>query len=232
MSRTADVIAASQPGYDACTQILVHRSGKGRDPMQTLARYAAALIVVCGVACTSSPSSPSSTAASIGGAVRAVSGGSATSSLAGMRVAVSGTSLATTTSVAGQFNLNDVPPGNVTLLFDRAGLNALLPLGTVHAGDKVTIVVTINGSNASLDSRHDERDDEDDEDEDEVEGRISSLAESCPNRTFNVGNTAVRTSSSTKYEHVTCDTLANNMKIEVEGTFANGVLNATKIEKD
>jgi hypothetical protein len=96
--------------------------------------------------------------------------------------------------------------------------------------------VTINGSNASLDSRNDERDDEndddDDEDEDEVEGRISSLSESCPNRTFNVGNTAVRTSSSTKYEHVTCNTLANNMKIEAEGTFANGVLNATKIEKD
>jgi Domain of unknown function (DUF5666) len=95
--------------------------------------------------------------------------------------------------------------------------------------------VTINGSNASLDSRNDERDDEndddDDEDEDEVEGRISSLSESCPNRTFNVGNTAVRTSS-TKYEHVTCNTLANNMKIEAEGTFANGVLNATKIEKD
>jgi hypothetical protein len=210
--------------------------GREGDPMHTVARYAATLIVVCGVACTSSPSGPSSTAASIGGAVRAVSGGSATSSLAGMKVAVSGTSLATTTSVAGQFRLNDVPPGNVTLLFDRAGMNALLPLGTVHAGDKVTIVVTINGSNASLDSRHDERDDEndddDDEDEDEVEGRISSLAESCPNRTFNVGNTAVRTSSSTKYEHVTCDTLANNMKIEVEGTFASGVLNATKIEKD
>jgi Domain of unknown function (DUF5666) len=201
--------------------------------MQTVARYAAALIVVCGVACTSSPSGPSSTAASIGGAVRAVSGGSATSSLAGMKVAVSGTSLATTTSVAGQFQLNDVPPGNVTLLFDRADLNALLPLGTVHAGDKVTIVVTINGSNASLDSRNDERDDQndDDDDEDEVEGRISALSDSCPNRTFNVGNTAVRTSSTTTYEHVTCNTLANNMKVEVEGTFANGVLNATKIEK-
>jgi hypothetical protein len=51
-------------------------------------------------------------------------------------------------------------------------------------------------------------------------------------RTFSVGNTAVRTSSSTKYEHVTCNTLANNMKIEAEGRFANGVLNATKIEKD
>jgi len=202
--------------------------------MQTVARYAAALIVVCGVACTGTPSSPSSTAASIGGAVRAVSGGSATSSLAGLRVAVSGTSLATTTSVNGQFNLNDVPPGNVTLLFDRAGLNALLPLGTVRAGDRVTIVVTINGSNASIDSRSDEREDEndDDDDDDEIEGRISALSDSCPNRTFNVGNTAVRTSGSTTYEHVTCNTLANNMKIEAEGTFANGVLNATKIEKD
>ena len=204
--------------------------------MQTVARYAAALIVVCGLACTSSPSSPSSTVASIEGAVRSASGGTATSSLAGMKVAVSGTSLATTTSVAGQFRLNDVPPGNVTLLFDRPGLNALLPLGTVHAGDKVTIVVTINGSNASLDSRNDERDhendDDEDEDEDEVEGRISGLSDSCPNRTFNVGNTAVRASSSTKYEHVTCNTLANNMKIEAEGRFANGVLNATKIEKN
>jgi len=161
---------------------------------------------------------------------------SATSSSAGMKVAVSGTSVATTTSVAGQFRLNDVPPGNVTLLFEGSGVNARLPLGNVHAGDKVTIVVTVNGSNASIDSRNDERDDEndddDDDDEDEVEGRISGLSGSCPNRTFNIGSTAVKTSNSTKYEHVTCDAIANEMKIEAEGTFANGVLNATKIEKE
>lgn len=202
--------------------------------MRTVARFAATLIVACGVACSGSPNGPASTMATIDGAVRTASGGSASSSL-GMKVAVSGTSLATTTTVAGQFKLKDVPPGNVTLLFDASGLNARLPLGTVHAGDKVTIVVTINGSNASLDSRHDGRDDEnddEDDDDDEVEGRISGLSGSCPSRTFNVGSTAVKTSGSTKYEHVTCDALANDMKIEAEGTFANGVLNATKIEKD
>jgi len=152
-----------------------------------------------------------------------------------MKVAVSGTSVATTTSGAGEFRLDDVPAGDVTLLFQGTGVDARLPLGPVQAGDTVKIVVTVNGSTASLDSRKDEREDDnedDDDDENEVEGRIVGLSGSCPNRTFNIGSTAVRATSATKFEHVTCDALANDMKVEVEGTIANGVLNATKIERE
>ena len=202
--------------------------------MQTVARFAAALSVVLLVACTNAPNGPSSNAASIAGTVRTASAAaSATSSVAAtqMKVTVSGTPVATTINTGGQFTLNDVPPGNITLVFESSAANARLPLGTVQAGDRVKIVVTVNGSHASLDSREDDEDDDGDDDN-EVEGRISGLGGSCPDRTFTIGNTSVKTSANTKYEHITCGALANEVKIEAEGTFANGVLNATKIEKD
>ena len=204
--------------------------------MRIVARCAAAAIAACLVGCTTGPNGPSSTAASITGTVRTASAAaSGASSVAAnqMKVTVSGTSVATMTNSGGQFTLNDVPAGIVTLVFEGAGANARLPLGDVRAGDRIRIVVTVNGSRASLDSRQDEDDDEDeDEDENEVEGRISGLGGSCPNRTFNVGSTAVKTSANTKFEGVRCDALANDMKVEAEGTFANGVLNATKIERE
>ncbi len=200
--------------------------------MPEVVRRLALLLVVPLAACTTGPNAASSTAASIVGTAR-----SATSSaVTPMKVAVSGTSLTTTTNSDGRFTLNDVPAGNVTLVFEATGVNARLPLGIVQAGDRVTITVTVNGTNATLNSRHDEQDDDDDdeddeEDEDEVEGRVSGLGGQCPDLRFNVGTTAVRTSARTEFERVTCQTLANDMRIEAEGAFTNGVLDAKEIER-
>lgn len=68
----------------------------------------------------------------------------------------------------------------------------------------------------------------------EVEGRIAGLSgtSGCPALTFTVGTTTVTTSSTTSYTGVTCATLANNMKVEVEGTLSGTTLAAAKVELD
>jgi len=176
------------------------------------------------------PNGPSSTSASIDGAVRNMSA-AAGSSTAPLRVSVAETTMSTTTGSNGQFAFINVPAGNVTLLFEGPGVNARLPLGRVQAGDRLKITATVNGSSARLDSRED---DEDEQEEEEVEGKISNLAGTgtCPTLSFNVGTTPVKTNGNTKFKDVACSALTNGMKVEAEGMFVNGVLNATKIERD
>lgn len=78
-------------------------------------------------------------------------------------------------------------------------------------------------------TRHDTDEDEADEDEDEDEAEAKgtvfefSGASGCPAVTFKVGETAgtatkVTTTSTTTFSGVTCATLANGAKVEVEGT--------------
>jgi Domain of unknown function (DUF5666) len=199
-----------------------------------VARCAAALMAAACLGCGGSSTDPSSTSASIAGMVRAASQASQ------MQVAVSGSALATASDPAGRFRLNDVPAGNVTLLFTGNGATARLPLGRVNAGDHVTITVTVEGSSAHLDSRQDENDDDEDKDEDdndnerEVEGRIAGLSGTagCPIVTFTIDATTVATDGSTRFKNVACTALANGLKIEAEGVFSNGVLLAKEIEKD
>ena len=69
----------------------------------------------------------------------------------------------------------------------------------------------------------------------DVEGTISGLtgtSSSCPNRSFTIGSTTVMTNNSTSYDEVACATLANGMKVEVEGTLSGSTLTAARIEKE
>jgi uncharacterized protein DUF5666/carboxypeptidase-like protein len=196
----------------------------------------AALAVACG-----NPSAPSSNAASIAGTVRVAATARAATNAASpsltttVKITVKGTSLGTTTNSSGQFTLNGIPTGSVTLVFEGSGVNAQLPLGTLQPGDRVTITVTVSGSDARLDDREDDHDDDEDDDDDggrEVEGAIAGLNGTCPNRSFTIGAMTVNTNSGTKYEDVTCAGLANGMKVEAKGSLAGSVLTATKIERD
>jgi hypothetical protein len=198
--------------------------------MHIAARCAAFMLAVVVVGCSSDATGPSSTDATIQGTVH-----SAVASSSAIRVAVSGTGVETLTASNGRFTLNGVTPGSVTLLFEGTSVDGSLPLGLIRAGDRVTIAVTINGSNVRLDSRNDAHakdDEDDDDDEDELEGRIANLRGACPNVTFEIQLTGVRTTDRTKFEGVSCTALANGMTVEAEGTFANGVLQATKIERE
>jgi hypothetical protein len=60
----------------------------------------------------------------------------------------------------------------------------------------------------------------------EVEGYIANLSGS----NFNVAGQPVTVTSSTVYEGGTQASLANDLKVEVEGTIASGVLTATKVQ--
>jgi hypothetical protein len=68
-----------------------------------------------------------------------------------------------------------------------------------------------------------------------IEGTISGLSavSGCPVVTFTIGTTKVTTSASTTFDDVTCATLANGARVEVEGTKqADGSILATKVEAE
>lgn len=83
-------------------------------------------------------------------------------------------------------------------------------------------------------------DDEFEADDDEAEGFVFEFsgAASCPAATFKVGPTlalatVVKTTASTTFSDVTCATLANGLRVEVEGTKqADGAIIAASVELD
>jgi hypothetical protein len=87
----------------------------------------------------------------------------------GLVVRVAGTSIQATADGSGRFTLEGVPPGDVELVFEGAGINASLVLSDVESDEEFTIVVVLNGNSAELedDSRDDDSADEDPADDDD-----------------------------------------------------------------
>lgn len=79
-----------------------------------------------------------------------------------------------------------------------------------------------------------DNDDDNDADEAELKGAIADLnltTTPCPNVTFKIGTTIVKTNSSTKFDDAACADLANGKIVEVEGTKqADGSILASKVE--
>jgi hypothetical protein len=77
-------------------------------------------------------------------------------------------------------------------------------------------------------------DNDDDTDEAELKGAIADLnltTTPCPNVTFKIGATTVKTNSSTTFDDIACADLANGKVVEVEGTKqADGSVLAKKVE--
>lgn len=65
-----------------------------------------------------------------------------------------------------------------------------------------------------------------------VEGSITTLGGTCPARTFTVAGVAVATTATTRFEGLTCASLAAGTRVEVEGAVLNGVLVAAKVERE
>ena len=63
----------------------------------------------------------------------------------------------------------------------------------------------------------------------EVEGYILDITGSNPNFTFTVSGVAVSTNSNTTFETGNSSYLANNVKVEVEGSLSGGTLTASKV---
>lgn len=67
----------------------------------------------------------------------------------------------------------------------------------------------------------------------DVEGIITGLTGSCPNLTFNIGSTRVRTSGTTEFDRIPCSFLENGMDVEVEGFVQpNGAILAREVQPD
>ena len=88
---------------------------------------------------------------------------------------------------AGQFTLNGVPPGTVTLTFTGNNVSASITLNNVAVGDEIQIEIRLNGTSARVESerrrRGDDDGDDDDDDEDEaneVEGEVSCADRNLP----------------------------------------------------
>jgi hypothetical protein len=155
-----------------------------------------------------------------------------------LRVTINGTNISTMVDGAGQFTMNGVPPGTVTLTFTGEGVSASITLNNVNAGDEIRIDVRLNGNSARIESetrRQGDDDDDDDEDRDEaneVKGTVSALSGTCPALTFTVGTRLVRTGSATVFDD-RCTDVTNGVRVEVRGTRMNdGTFTAARVEVD
>jgi Domain of unknown function (DUF5666) len=150
-----------------------------------------------------------------------------------LTVSISGTNISTTVDGNGMFELTGVPPGDVTLKFSGAGVNASITLTGVPASSQISITVSLNGNSARLDSerRDDDEDDHENDDEGDLEGTVSNRSGTCPTLTFTVQATTVKTNSATKFDGGQCAGVVNGVKVEVEGTRqTDGTLVAQDVE--
>ena len=142
----------------------------------------------------------------------------------GVTVSVAGTGISTTADSQGQFTLNNIPSGTVTLNFSAPGSNATVTLSGIGTNDRVQIAVTVNGNSAHLDSEH--------HNDGEIEGRITSIdinAKSFVADTWTVkttGSTVIRRGSTT----VQFGDLKVGDHVEAHGPRDGTTVTATEIE--
>ena len=208
-------------------------------------RFILAATIVAATACgggdaSLSPVGPSrsSAGASISGTVsgtgvtapRALDGSTfSTLATSSVTVSIVGTNISTTTDGQGQFTLNNVPTGTVTLNFSAPGQSASITLTGIGPDDTVQITVTLNGNDARVDSEHHSSPNTDTR---ELEGVVSASTGTCPAVTFTVNTTKVTTNSATVFRNGACaDATKNGARVEVEGTRqADGSILATRVE--
>lgn len=158
----------------------------------------------CGGQVTSplSPSSlapsvtPSTSGATLLGNVRLAATAPAVGSASDpLKVQVVGTDLVTTVSAAGQFTLTNVPPGQIQLRFTGGGVDALVTISQVGAGETITITVVVLGTSAVVESevRHGASGSA----EEQIEGRIEALPPAVPAGSLRVAGRTVATDAST-----------------------------------
>jgi Domain of unknown function (DUF5666) len=173
-----------------------------------------------------SPTAPSPSSSSSGASIN----GQVVNSATNLTVAAVGTTLSTPVAGDGLFSLSRIPVNNVQLRFTGPNTNATLPLGTLQEGATISIRVIVNGSSASLEDPDDDEDDDRDEADVEVTGRVSGKSGACPSIRFLAGTRAVETNAATFFRRVTCELLADNQLVEVEGPIVSGLLRAEKVQ--
>jgi hypothetical protein len=152
---------------------------------------------------------------------------------ASVTVKVVGTNISTTTNGQGQFTLTGVPPGEVRLEFSGRGARATISFSGVQADEEIRISVTLNGTDARVDSesRSMRGGNGSRLTPSELTGAVSGLTGTCPRLSFTVRGTKVTTSEITQFDDIRCADITNDMVIEVKGSRqADGAIAATKVE--
>lgn len=125
-----------------------------------LATGATVAAVACGGGSSSATSpDPSAAAAPHGGAAiagtvqsaaKAAVGQVSSSSVKGLRVTVSGTSLETVTDDSGRFTLQGVPAGRVELHLEGTDVDARVTIEGLQNGEMITVTIRVSGNSAAL----------------------------------------------------------------------------------
>lgn len=194
--------------------------------MKRVILAASAIVALAACGGSGSPTSPepalgglpSPTTASISGTIAGASSAQLLASTAGnaaaagMTVTIAGTTLSTSVNSLGQFLFSTVPPGAaVVLRFDGAGASAQLPIGTLTAGETLTLTVTVNGGSAAIQSQTRGNGKE-------IEGRIESI---LPGTIVVAGRTVTVDAATTIRRGETVMTFAElivGMRVHVKGT--------------
>jgi hypothetical protein len=104
-----------------------------------------ALVFAVGCGGSAGPTSPSST-----GGTGAVIAGTVNGGGAGLTVSVAGANLSAAVEDAGNFQIADVPTGNVQLQFRNAAVTATAQVSNVASNQFINIQVQLNGTTATI----------------------------------------------------------------------------------
>ena len=144
-----------------------------------------------------------------------------------LHVSISGTNISTTVDGNGQFTLNGVPPGTVTLNFTGSNVSASITLTGVTAGETITVDITLNGSSARINSESRHRDDDN-----ETEGHITALDANA--KTITVASKVISVPAAAKiHRGLTMLTFADlkvEMEVEVKTMLNGSTVEATDVE--
>jgi len=147
-----------------------------------------------------------------------------------MKVEVVGTAIVAVVSAAGQFELGNVPAGQVRLHFFGAGVDAYVTISQVGSGETVTIGVTVVGTSAVVDSQLRNTQSQ----QQEIEGRVESLPPTQSAGTLVVAGRTVKTDAATviKQGSVTGSfaDLVVGQRVHVKGRVEGDAIVASLIE--
>lgn len=181
----------------------------------------------CGSGSTSLTAPSETTSSAPTAAVGATIRGSVNAQAAGsVRVSVVGTSLATQTDSAGQFELRGVPSGRARLHFEAPGIQAELEIEGLEDGHALTIEVHVSGDGAFLSNTDDGRA------EASLRGRIEAISGSR----LQVQGRVVQTDGLTQFlgrrnEPVSLADLKVGDSVEIEGASqSDGSVYARKVK--
>jgi hypothetical protein len=144
---------------------------------------------------------------------------------AGFTVTVVGTSITATFNDSGKFVLEGVPMGNIQLRFTGEGVDAQIDIRGVKP-EHIQLVVTLNGSNATIDSINRVQTDN----LAELEGLITSISHG--DRSMKVNGFEIKVREAPIHngsQRVDISTLSVGQRVRIKGTWVHDSVVATEV---